>query len=289
MLRNRWSISLIGALLLAMLAVTGAAMRQTASASPATQADTPTGTVAATGTVTTTATITTTTTATETTTPSETPTTTETAAPSATITPTTTMTPTATIVPTTTATPGPVVMGRFWSYAAKFVCGSQPAGSTSPGAPALAPGSYATTIDIHNPNYVGSLAVYRKIVLLVDQGSAIGRAPATAQPAALGPALQLSDDGATMEDCASIWAMANPGVTLPSPMPLMAGYLVVVSPMELDVVSGTTATPSATQGASGIAIDSTPVDGKQVLIPSTAFPGGVLPRHAELAQGQPQR
>lgn len=274
MLRNHWSISLIGALLLIMLVVTGAAMRQTASASPASQFETTTSTATETGTVTATTTETATTTTTETTTPS------------ATITATTTVTPTATTVPTSTATPGPIVTGRFWSYAAKFVCGNQPAGATGPNAPALAPGSYATTVDIHNPNYVGSLALHRKIVLLVDQGSAVGRAPATAQPTALGPALQLSDDGATMEDCASIWAMANPGVTPPSPMPLMAGYLVIVSPLELDVVGGTTA---ATQGTGGIAIDSTLVEGKQVLIPSSAFPAGVLPRNAEQAGSQPPR
>jgi hypothetical protein len=276
MLYNRWFISIIGLALLSSLVVIGVAMRGAAAASPLAQNVTPT----------------TTTTSTETVTPTTTITTTETATSTPIITSTETVTPTETSVPTTTstptATPGPIITGNFWSYAAKFVCGEQPAGSTALGEPTVRPGSYATEINIHNPNYFGPSTIYKKALLLVDRGEPIGREPKIAEPRAFGPPLQLPNDGATMDDCTSIWELANPGISPPTPMPLMVGYVVILSPFNLDVVSVMTATPAAGAGQApgGIALETVDVIGKHVTIPASALPGGVLPPAEEFSNQQ---
>ena len=270
---KRWFFSALGLALVGMLVAFGALMRSTASASPAQQVATETAT--ATGTITSTATLT----ATETATTTETPT--------ATAIPTDTVTPTETAVPTTTtptATPNP--LGRpFWSYAAKFVCGEQltdQAGQPIAGEPAVKPGNYATEINIHNPHYLGPIQIRQKALLLVDRGAPVGRAPATANPLAFSPLFALPDDGATMMDCNGVWDLLNPGVTPPAPMPLMIGYLVIVSPASLDVVDVMTATTSTSNlEPAGIALETVAVEGKRVVIPASAFPDGVLPRNSE--------
>jgi hypothetical protein len=193
-------------------------------------------------------------------------------------------------VPTTTATPtpGPVITGNFWSYAAKFVCGEQPADSTALGEPTVRPGSYATEINIHNPNYFGPSTIYKKVLLLVDRGEPVGREPKIAEPRAFGPPLQLPNDGATMDDCTSIWELANPGISPPTPMPLMVGYVVILSPFNLDVVSVMTAAPTAAVGQApgDIALETVDVIGKHVTIPASALPGGVLPPAEEFSNEQ---
>jgi hypothetical protein len=278
MSRNRWFIGLISLGVLAALAIVGATLRQTASASPLLQVETATTTLTDTATLT----------ATETLTSTETATPTDTATPIETITPTETLTPTETAIPTitstATATPTPAIQGLFWSYAAKFVCGDLSSSAAISGTTTVQPGSYATAITIHSPHYSGPTTFYRKIVLLVDRGEAVGRAPATAQPLSFAPAGQLDDDGATMEDCASIWALANPDTPPPTPMPLTIGYIVIVSPRSLDIDGVITAAPGA--GTAGLALDTSKVEGKRVLILPSALPGGVLPNPEEFAEDQ---
>jgi len=280
MVGKRWLFSAIAAAFVAVLVAFGALMRSTAAASPALQAATETATTTATEPITSTVTIT------ETATTTETPITTETA--TVTETPTAAVTTTETAVPTATTTPitTPNPLGRpFWSFAAKFVCGEQPAdqaGQPIAGEPAVKPGNYATEINIHNPHYLGPIQIRHKALLLVDRGVPVGRAPATAKPGAFSPLLALPDDGATMIDCNGIWNLLNPGTTPPTPMPLMIGYLVVVSPANLDVVDVTTATTANSNlEPAGIAIQTVAVEGKHVLIPASAFPDRVLPRDSE--------
>jgi hypothetical protein len=271
MLRNRWSIGIALTFIGALVAF-GAAIRPTAAARPPLQEATPTVTETTTEVITSTATLT----ATEVT---ETPT-----EATATDTPTAVVTPTETVIPTATTTPGPITRGRFWSFAVKFVCGEASVSSTSSGEPSLRPGSYATEINIHNPNYRGPVSVFKKAVLLVDKGAPVGRAPATAAPGTFGTPIQLENDGATMDDCTSIWELANPGTTRPSPMPLTVGYLVLLSPRDLDVVSVTTAAPTAAgQTPGAVALDRLVVQGKRVTIPSSAFPQGTFPSAEEFA------
>jgi hypothetical protein len=271
---KRWLFSALGLALVCILVAFGALMRSTASASPAQQVATETATTTATEPITSTATITATTTATETSTATETPT--------AAVTPTDTAVPTTTTIPTVTPNP----LGRpFWSFATKFVCGEQLAdqsGQPIAGEPAVKPGNYATEINIHNPHYVGPIQIRQKALLLVDRGAPVGRAPSTAKPLAFSPLFALPDDGATMMDCNGIWELLNPGTTPPAPLPLMIGYLVIVSPANLDVVDVTTVTASTSNlEPAGIAIETVAVEGKRVLIPATAFPDGVLPHASE--------
>jgi len=273
---KRWLFTALGLALVGMLVAFGTVLRSTASASPAFQVATSTITTTATEPITTTATITTT----ETSTATETPT--------ATAILTDTVTPTETAVPSTTTTPTvtPNPLGRpFWSFAAKFVCGEQvadQAGQPIAGEPVVKPGNYATEINIHNPHYLGPIQIRQKALLLVDRGEPVGRAPGIAQPIAFSPLFGLPDDGATMMDCNGIWNLLNPGTTPPTPMPLTIGYLVIVSPANLDVVSVMTATTSNSNlEPAGIALETLAVEGKRVLIPASAFPDGVLPRDSE--------
>ena len=271
---KRWLLGFLCLALVALLVAISAAMRSTASASPSLQAETTVTT--ATEPITSTATISETAIATETATATETPT--------AEITPTETAVPTTTAEPTVTPVPG---SRPFWSFAAKFVCGEQPAdqaGQPIAGEPAVKPGNYATEINIHNPHYLGPIQIREKALLLVDRGETVGRAPSTAEPVLFSPLFALPDDGATMVDCNAIWALRNPGTTPPAPMPLMIGYLVIVSPANLDVVSVTTATTSTSNlEPAGIAIQTVAVEGKRVLIPASAFPDRQLPRDSEFS------
>jgi hypothetical protein len=293
MVGKRWLFSALGLALVALLIAFGTVLRSAAAANRTFQVAT--STLTATEPITSTTTITATTPTTETTTAVATSTTTET--PTAVETATSTETPTAvvtatsTAVPTTTITPTvtPGPLGRpFWSFAAKFVCGDQPAdqaGQPIAGEPAVRPGSYATEINIHNPHYLGPIQIRQKALLLVDRGAPVGRAPASANPLPFGPLFALPDDGATMMDCNGIWALLNPGTTPPAQMPLMIGYLVVVSPANLDVVDVTTATTSTSNlEPAGIALGTVTVEGKRVLIPATAFPDRVLPRDSEFTE-----
>lgn len=281
---KRWLFSAIGLALLTTLVAFGTLMRSTASASPALQAETATIVTTATEPSTSTAIVTETAITTETPATSATPITTETL--TATETPTAIASATSTAVPTTTTTPTPNPLGRpFWSFSAKFVCGEQPAeqsGQPIAGEPAVKPGNYATEINIHNPHYLGPIEIRQKALLLVDRGAPVGRAPSTAKPQAFSPLFALPDDGATMMDCNGIWELLNPGTTPPAPMPLTIGYLVIVSPASLDVVDVMTASIATSNlEPAGIALTTTSVEGKRVLIPASAFPDRVLPRDSE--------
>lgn len=266
MLRTRWSIGIVALTIVGALVAAGALIQPTAAARPPLQDATPTVTETATEAITSTATIT----ATE-----------ATITPTESVTPTETETPIATVA--ATSTPGPLIQGRFWSFAVKFVCGEATNSATS-GEPSLRPGSYATEINIHNPNYRGPVLVFKKALLLIDRGEPVGREPNTVEPRALSGPIKLANDAATMDDCASIWELENPGVPAPTPMPLMVGYLVLLSPRDLDVVSVTTAGATAIgQTPGAVAIDTLVVQGKRVTIPPSAFPEGAFPSPEEFA------
>lgn len=125
----------------------------------------------------------------------------------------------------------------WWSYGVKFVCGLQPVQQTAAGAqggePVVKPGNYATSINIHNYNY-REVDVRKKVLLLVKDTQAIGREPESVKPSAFDK-IVLGPDYATMDDCNRIWQLLNPGVPLPAIMPLMEGYLVILSQLDMDV------------------------------------------------------
>ena len=172
------------------------------------------------------------------------------------------------------------VHGQYvWSYAAKFVCGYQRTatpGAASPGEPVLKPANYASEINIHNPNYKQA-PLRKKFLVLVNQinpqNPLIAREPAQIEPTKI-MTMTLGPDFATMDDCNNLWTLTYPNVPLPSPMPVFIGYLVVLSPLELDIdVVYTANTPGdlATTPDS-VSIDVERVTGKRVFVPFGALP-----------------
>jgi hypothetical protein len=161
-----------------------------------------------------------------------------------------------------------------WSYGTKFVCGYQPSGGAAgqlSGEPVVKPGNYATDINIHNPNYV--LTPVRKKVLLLVDGNQAFREPQQVEPRARA-AIELAADNATMDDCNGLWTMLFPTTPLPTTMPLMVGYLVILSPRDLDVDVVYTAEVPGTAGSTptGIAEDVQRVTGKRVFVPANVTP-----------------
>jgi hypothetical protein len=170
----------------------------------------------------------------------------------------------------------------YWSFAVKFVCGLQPplttaAGQQGLGEPVVKPGNYATEINIHNYTY-REVPLRKKIVLLVRDTQPIGREPDSQGPMAYDH-ITLKPDWATMDDCNRIWQLLNPNApALPAIMPLMVGYLVIISPIDLDVDAVYTAEVpgrlEANQNPTGISIDVERVNGKRAHIPDALLPPG---------------
>ena len=189
---------------------------------------------------------------------------------------------------------GVVPLPYYWSYATKFVCGYQPTVSPTGGTPAVGeppvkPGNYATEINIHNPYYrlpepnPQQMPIYKKLVILVNNGQPVGREPEVAHPFPLPDAagathmfetVKLGPDDATMDDCNAIWRMM--GVQMGPTMPLTIGFLVILSPLELDVDAVYTAevpnAPNTDVRPTGITLDVNRVTGKRVLVPATILP-----------------
>jgi hypothetical protein len=161
-----------------------------------------------------------------------------------------------------------------WSYAAKFVCGFQrpaAAGQVPPGEPILKPGNYASEINIHNPAY--KEVPLRKKFLVLVRGQEAVREPQTTKPLTV-TKMTLGPDYAMMDDCNNLWTIIYPNVALPSPMPVFIGYLVILSPLELDVdvVYTANAPGDLAVTPTGVSIDVERVSGKRVFIPTGALP-----------------
>ncbi len=184
------------------------------------------------------------------------------------------------VAPAAAPKQGLVTGTYYWSYAAKFVCGVQNPlvpgqGGSVPGEPVFKPGNYATDIDIHNPNYKG-LAIKKKLLFLVSTnatgGDVIIREPQTALPSAF-TTVDLGPDAATMDDCNALFTMANqqPPTTQ---FKVMSGYLVILSPLDLDVdVVYTAAVPQdVTAFPTSLSQDVVRVTGKRIFVPAGAVP-----------------
>lgn len=169
----------------------------------------------------------------------------------------------------------------LWSFAAKFVCGYQNPLSSGPagtilGEPVVKPGNYATDIAIHNPNYK-VVPIRKKLILLVEPasngGQTVHREPDSAQPIAH-MNLELVADAATMDDCNALYALSHNNTPPTTFLPLFTGYLVILSPLDLDVdVTYTAAEPGdVTVAPLSISQDMMRVTGKRIFLPA-----GVLP------------
>ncbi len=160
----------------------------------------------------------------------------------------------------------------LWSYAAKFVCGQQaPLAQGAIGEPVVKPGNYASDINIHNPSYRPA-ALHKKFILMVDNGQPIAAEPSSAEPRRV-ITMTLGADMATMDDCNTLWTYLYPA-GIPANRPLTVGYLVILSPNDLDVdVVYTAAAPGDVLAApQSTSIDVERVTGKRVFVPN-----GVLP------------
>jgi len=169
-----------------------------------------------------------------------------------------------------TSTPTSAQTTTQRSFAVKYVCGFQPPlTATTGGEPPVKPGNYATEINIHNYMFQ-PVDIRKRLLRLVFQGQVIGREPQTQVPVVT-DGVALPPEGATMDDCNRIWTLLVGGVP-PNPMPLMIGYLTVLSPVDLDVDVVYTALAPGNAGAlgQGISEQVVRVPGKVVAVPTTA-------------------
>jgi hypothetical protein len=169
-------------------------------------------------------------------------------------------------------TPNGVYM---WNYSVKFVCGRQtaldPSGQIIAGEPPVKPGNYATEINIHNYSY-REFKLRKKLLVLVDKRGVI-------EPEVVGldkarfASVVLTPDSATLDDCNDLWKMAGDNVVAAGP-PLTIGYLVLLSPVDLDVDAvytaevGESVAGAAFERPTGISIDVERVPGKRVFVPA---------------------
>jgi hypothetical protein len=167
-------------------------------------------------------------------------------------------------------------------YSAKFVCGYQPPivdqpGTPSRGEPVVKPGNYATEINIHNYNYrefpIGKKVIYLVLPSADGKDQKVFREPEFAGPTKFDK-IVLGPDFATMDDCNRLWQLLYPNNPPPVPFPLMVGYLVVISPADLDVdVVYTAAAPGTVSAPSqSVSIDVERVQGKRTFVPQANLP-----------------
>jgi hypothetical protein len=161
--------------------------------------------------------------------------------------------------------------GTHWSFGVKFVCGRQQPVTTQ-GEPPVKPGNYATEVNIHNFNYTvpntttTAITVYKKVIVLVGTTAAgasiLMREPNVAKPGPFARVV-LDADTATMDDCPALLALS--GIPL-NPSTLTIGYLVILSPLDLDVDAVYTAAVPGVAGstATGIAESVVKIPGKRL-------------------------
>ena len=121
---------------------------------------------------------------------------------------------------------------RFrFSYAAKFVCGLDPAGTDV----RVIPGQYATSVAVHNPSRTDT--TIRKRVSLTFP-------PSAQEPGSVSDYIQdtLGPTQALQVDCEEIPAAFFPGQTFP---PYIQGFLVIQSTSSVDVTAIVTAGDSS--------------------------------------------
>jgi hypothetical protein len=135
-------------------------------------------------------------------------------------------------------------------YAAKFVCGTMPQLPPAEEGP-VEPGSYATAINVHNPDPREVASFAKKAVLLFneagkEEGFEVPKPPSERRGAQLGP-----DFGMEI-DCRDIRLELLKGQAPPAPV-FIKGWVVIESPLPLDVVAAYTV--RAPNGTVSIATD----------------------------------
>ena len=119
-----------------------------------------------------------------------------------------------------------------YTYAVKFVCGTQAADCGCECGP-VRPGRYATEVNILNPK-CKEAKIVKRVVPLVFAGAVTGREPAIAEARAT-DRIVLPPGGATMDDCCRIAELLYGGSG--SEVPLSVGFLEIISDQELHVTA----------------------------------------------------
>ena len=139
-------------------------------------------------------------------------------------------------------------------YAAKFICGSmsQPTQPNEEGP--VEPGSYATAINIHNPNPREGVSFAKKAVLLFsanekEEGFEVPKPPSKQMGAQLGPDFGMEIDGRDIRQ------ELLSGQPVPAPV-FIKGWVVIESQLPLDVVA--VYTVRGPNGEVSIAVDRVP-------------------------------
>lgn len=155
-----------------------------------------------------------------------------------------------------------------YSYAVKFVCGYNPSNlgwedtGAQAGEPVVKFGNYATEINTYNFNIYSDISatLEKRFLLLVRSGVPIGREPKTVDASGY-DSIELKPGQATLDDCNRISRIIF-GV-VPTPMPLLIGYLVILSTHELDVTAVYTSQACSNWVASPEKLECLDAGGKQ--------------------------
>ena len=126
-----------------------------------------------------------------------------------------------------------IVEYALFEYAVKFVCGVAGANARSSGI--VAPGQYFTAINVHNPSFTRPVRFRWKI--------AIALPGVRGGPISVFFDAVLKPDQALEIDCPDIFKRS------PMQADFLKGFVVIASPLELDVVAVYTAQP---KGAAGV-------------------------------------
>lgn len=120
---------------------------------------------------------------------------------------------------------------KKFSYAAKFVCGDMKLDGTlrPPKETPVKPGNYATAINVHNPHNLDVPILKKAVLALVEPNQGV---PGQIRDFRLRP------DGAFEIDCPDIINLLGGQANLPN---FIKGFVVIYSPLELDVVGVYTA------------------------------------------------
>jgi hypothetical protein len=120
-------------------------------------------------------------------------------------------------------------------YAAKFVCGYMPEPSQAADEGPVEPGSYATAINVHNPN-TKPVNFVKKAVLLFDAGSKAAERFEEPKPPGRRIDAELGPDWGMEIDCRDIRLEMLKGQVSPAPI-FIKGWVVIESAEPLDVVA----------------------------------------------------
>ena len=175
-----------------------------------------------------------------------------------------------------------IVAPQFvYSYAVKFVCGYQPPLAITAAnqftEPPVKNGNYATEINIFNPQFK-EVPLRKRFIVLSQSGKSVKEPESTTHVMTM--TMSLKSGYATMDDCDLLWKLTKVTAPLPPTNSLLIGYLVINSPLELDIDAVYTAaavrpsqagTPPQPLESLNVSIDVVRVPGKRVQLNQIHF------------------